>query len=155
MSRLMSDVNVVQALITGDAELVDAVHRCYASAFGTRIAAYRENLDGDGLRQERFPSLAVVVQRMQPSRAAGVAFSADPLTGQRCVIVEAARGRPDAVVGPCALAEFRHHVRVEQVAGAHRRSSLRGRSSRRSKSVSSPTFGIANSALAKPSRRNT
>ena len=43
--------------------------------------------------------MAVVVQRMQPSLVAGVAFSADPVTGQRCVIIEAAPGRPDAVVG--------------------------------------------------------
>jgi pyruvate,water dikinase len=41
--------------------------------------------------------MAVVVQRMSPSIVGGVAFSADPETGERCVIIEAAAGRRGAV----------------------------------------------------------
>jgi pyruvate,water dikinase len=86
--------------------LLDAVKRCYASAFAPRLAVYRrqigqtEELPADGKAGQTvvYPAMAVVVQRMQPSRVAGVAFSADPVSGRRCVIIEAAAGRPDAVV---------------------------------------------------------
>jgi pyruvate,water dikinase len=42
--------------------------------------------------------MAVVVERMVDARAAGVAFSADPVTGRRAVVIEAARGLGEDLV---------------------------------------------------------
>jgi phosphohistidine swiveling domain-containing protein len=44
------------------------------------------------------PRMAVIVQRMVPAAAAGVAFSKNPLTGFDEVVVEAVPGRGDALV---------------------------------------------------------
>lgn len=82
--------------VRGEEALADALARCWASATGTRAESYRNrsgNADGEPLQ------MAVLVQRMVPARAAGVAFSANPLTGARDeVVIEAARGLGDAVV---------------------------------------------------------
>ncbi len=94
--QLTSVLNVV-----GEEALCAAITRCYASAYAERIQEYWRGLshrrgaddDGDGR-----PDMAVVVQRMQPARISGVAFSADPLSGRRCVVIEAATGRVDGVV---------------------------------------------------------
>ena len=108
--------------VADETELVEAIQRCYASAFGHTISVYREQLDRDGAGLVSRPSLAVVVQRMQPSQVVGVAFSADPLTGERCVIVEAAAGSPDAVVSgrvdPCRWRVDARGVIVEARPGA-------------------------------------
>ena len=69
-----------------------AIHTCWASADADRVAAYR----GDGERGE----MGVLVQRMVPADAAGVAFSADPVTGDRDeVLVSAVKGLADKLVG--------------------------------------------------------
>lgn len=44
----------------------------------------------------------VIVQRMVPADAAGVAFTVDPLTGGRCVVVNAVAGLGDALVSGAA-----------------------------------------------------
>jgi len=49
--------------------------------------------------------MAVVVQRMVAPTAAGVAFTADPLSGELCTIIEAARGLGDAVVSGKVIAD--------------------------------------------------
>jgi len=107
--------------VADDTELLEAVRCCYASAFTPRLRVYREQLDLREGRDEA-PSLAVVVQGMQPSLVAGVAFSADPLTGQRCVIIEAAAGSPDAVVSgrvdPCRWRIDARGVLAESAPGA-------------------------------------
>jgi len=92
--------------IDEEQSLLDAVQECYASAFTPQLEIYRRHVPlGDSQNSTvapddlmTTPPMAVVVQRMQASRVAGVAFSADPVTGQRCVIIEAATGQPDAVV---------------------------------------------------------
>lgn len=81
--------------VEGQEALIEAIKRCWASAFSEQLYQY--------LRTRQDPeqpplSLAVVVQRMVNARAAGVAFSADPLTGENHVIVEAAPGLGDALV---------------------------------------------------------
>jgi pyruvate,water dikinase len=60
------------------AGLGDAVSRCFQSAEAARVRAYQESRGGavNG-------SMAVLVQQMVDATAAGVAFSADPLTGAR------------------------------------------------------------------------
>jgi len=85
--------------VQGEREVLDAVRRCWASLFNWRLFTYlaeHEALSPSSVLQ-RF-SIAVVVQRMVQSQAAGVAFSADPLTGQPCVLIEAVHGLGDAVV---------------------------------------------------------
>jgi pyruvate,water dikinase len=72
-----------------------AVERCLASAAGTRAVAYRNEMHARG-----GVSMAVLVQRMVDAVAAGVVFTADPLTGQRDrIVVDAAPGLGEAVVG--------------------------------------------------------
>jgi len=72
--------------IEGDVALLDAIRRCWASLWNERAVAYRRaNGVDDGS-----VSLAVVVQRMVPASAAGVLFTADPVTGRRrCAAIDA------------------------------------------------------------------
>lgn len=85
--------------VRGEAEILEAVRACWASAFGSRNVQYLAQRRGVGPPDALASlSMAVVVQRMVDARAAGVAFSADPMTGRRCVIVEAARGLADDLV---------------------------------------------------------
>ncbi|MBV9898156.1 MAG: phosphoenolpyruvate synthase [Chloroflexi bacterium] len=65
--------------VVGDEDLLDAIRRCWASLWNDRAVAYRAKnaIDPAGV------SLAVVVQKMVEATAAGVLFTADPLTGQR------------------------------------------------------------------------
>jgi pyruvate,water dikinase len=85
--------------VEGEGDVLEGVKRCWASVFNWRLWNYlaeREALSSDTLL-ERF-SIAVVVQRMVEAKAAGVAFSADPVTGQRCVVIEAVHGLGEALV---------------------------------------------------------
>jgi phosphohistidine swiveling domain-containing protein len=66
--------------------LADRVVDCFASAFSPRALLYRR-LHGLGLEAGR---MAVLVQLMIDSRAAGVAFTADPTTGRADRLVIAA-----------------------------------------------------------------
>ena len=85
--------------INGEMAVLNAIRDCWASMFNWRLFEYlkeHEALLPDAILN-RF-SVAVVVQRMVAAQAAGVAFSADPLTGQRCVVIEAVRGLGDELV---------------------------------------------------------
>ena len=78
----------------GDAVL-RAVRSCWASLFTDRAISYRTRAGID----HRDVRMAVVLQRMVPARAAGVLFTADPLTGDRRVTtIEAVEGLGDALV---------------------------------------------------------
>jgi pyruvate,water dikinase len=82
-----------------ETEVLEAVKRCWASMFSWRNVNYLTECESEGARDAvQSLSMAVVVQRMVEAKAAGVAFSADPLTGQRCVVIEAARGLGNALV---------------------------------------------------------
>src|SRR6266704_5368500 len=75
-------------------DLAAAVRRCWASAFTRHVAAYRQSR-GVG----RDVAMAVLVQPMVAAEAAGVAFSADPVTGDRdTTVVNAVRGLGDRLV---------------------------------------------------------
>lgn len=77
--------------VRGTATLVSAVRTCWASAFSERVATYQQ---ARGLGSAR--RMAVLVQRMVPAQAAGVAFSANPVTGERAeAVVSAVRGLGD------------------------------------------------------------
>src|SRR6187431_1553925 len=65
--------------IEGHDALLDAVRRCWASLWNERAVAYRA---ANGI-DDASVALAVVVQRMVDARAAGVLFTADPITGRR------------------------------------------------------------------------
>lgn len=65
--------------VSGDQDLLDAIRRCWASLWNERAVAYRRasGVDDSGV------SLAVVVQDMVDATAAGVLFTADPISGRR------------------------------------------------------------------------
>ncbi|MGY1753400.1 phosphoenolpyruvate synthase [Blastococcus sp. SYSU D01042] len=87
-------MNATFTNVRGADALVDAVVECWASAFTPRVVAYRAEHARGGL-----PDIAVVVQVMAPAEKAGVAFTADPVTGRRDrVVVEAAWGQGEVVV---------------------------------------------------------
>ncbi|HXV94398.1 MAG TPA: PEP/pyruvate-binding domain-containing protein, partial [Pseudonocardia sp.] len=80
--------------VRGGDEVVRKVDECWASLVGPRVVAYRA---ARGMTRE--PAIAVVVQVMVASERAGVAFTADPRTGARdVVVVEAALGQGEVVV---------------------------------------------------------
>jgi rifampicin phosphotransferase len=81
--------------VEGSEALLDAIRRCWASLWNERAVAYRADHDID----DGSVALAVVVQRMVDATAAGVMFTADPITGRRgTAVIDAARGLGEAVV---------------------------------------------------------
>ena len=79
-------------------ELAAAVRRCWASAFTSHVAAYRR-ARGTG----REVAMAVLVQPLVAAEAAGVAFSADPVTGDRdTAVINAVSGLGDRLVAGTA-----------------------------------------------------
>ncbi len=76
--------------VSGPEQLVDAVRTCWASAFSAAATSYRS------MRGVQVAPMAVLIQRQVTPRAAGVAFSADPISGDRnTAIVEAVAGLGD------------------------------------------------------------
>jgi len=81
--------------VVGPAAILQHVSRCWASLFTERAVTYRlrSGLDHRKVR------MAVVVQQMVLPRAAGILFTADPITGSRKVAsVEASFGLGEALV---------------------------------------------------------
>jgi phosphoenolpyruvate synthase/pyruvate phosphate dikinase len=97
--------------VVGRPAILRHVSRCWASLFTERAVTYRlRNGIDHGVR------MAVVVQRMVPARAAGVLFTADPVTSNRAVAaVEAVPGLGDALVSGLADPD-RYAVRDGQIA---------------------------------------
>lgn len=98
--------------VDGDAALVAAVERCWASLDSERAVAYRreQKIADDAA------AMAVVVQRLVPSDVSGVLFTHDPLdpTGQQ-MLVEAAWGLGEAVVSGRVQPDRFHVVRATGV----------------------------------------
>jgi len=81
--------------VVGVDAVLDAVRRCWASLWTDRAVAYR----ADAGIPHAGTQLAVVVQRMVDAQAAGVLFTADPISGRRSrSVLDAAPGLGDAVV---------------------------------------------------------
>ncbi|MGW2916369.1 rifamycin-inactivating phosphotransferase [Streptomyces angustmyceticus] len=81
--------------VVGPAAVLRHVSRCWASLFTERAVAYRRHNGID----HRTVHMAVVVQRMVVPHAAGVLFTADPVTGNRTVAtVDAGFGLGEALV---------------------------------------------------------
>ncbi|MFD6948825.1 pyruvate, water dikinase [Nocardiopsis sp. TSRI0078] len=81
--------------VEGTDDLLRAVRRCWDSLWTDRAVAYRRDrgIDDDAAH------MAVVVQRMVEPRAAGVLFTANPVTGTRGeTVVDAVPGLGTAVV---------------------------------------------------------
>ncbi|GGS73501.1 rifamycin-inactivating phosphotransferase [Streptomyces griseoviridis] len=81
--------------VVGAEEVVRHIRRCWASLFSERAVRYRRR----GGVDDRTVRMAVVVQRMADPRAAGVLFTADPVTGdRRTATVDAGHGLGEALV---------------------------------------------------------
>lgn len=82
--------------ITGEDAVLDAVKRCWASLWTARAIGYRAR---NGIAPDEV-ALAVVVQQQVPADAAGVLFTANPLTGARGeLVINAGWGLGESVVG--------------------------------------------------------
>lgn len=91
--------------VRGVDALLDAIGRCWASLSSPRAVSYRAaaGLDGES------PWMGVVVQRMVDPQAAGVLFTANPITGtRREMVVDAVAGLGDVVVDGSTAAD--HYV---------------------------------------------
>ena len=81
--------------VVGPAAILEHVSRCWASLFTERAVTYRQRNGID----HRTVHMAVVVQQMVLPHAAGILFTADPITGNRKdASVEASFGLGEALV---------------------------------------------------------
>ncbi len=80
--------------VLGPDELISAVKKCWASAFSFHVSKYHAS-KGSGLTK----GLAVFIQRLVKADTAGVAFSANPVTGDRNeTVINAINGLGDRLV---------------------------------------------------------
>ncbi len=81
--------------VVGPAAILEHISRCWASLFTERAVTYRLRNGFD----QRNVQMAVIVQQMVFPQAAGILFTADPVTSSRKVVsVEAAFGLGEALV---------------------------------------------------------
>ena len=97
--------------IHGAQAVLEAARKCWASLWTGRAIAYR-------LRQGIAPhqvALAVVIQLLIPAEAAGILFTANPVSGKRSeVVINAAWGLGEAVVGGAVTPDS---ITVEKASG--------------------------------------
>jgi pyruvate,water dikinase len=84
--------------IEGDDAVLDGIKACYASLYSERVMHYRTRHEASRNERTEVLKMAVVIQQMVHAHTSGVAFTADPISGQRCVIVESAPGRGEKIV---------------------------------------------------------
>jgi rifampicin phosphotransferase len=97
--------------IVGPAAILQHVNRCWASLFTERAVTYRLRNGFD----HRKVHMAVVVQQMVFPEAAGILFTADPVTSNRKVVsVEASFGLGEALVSGLVNADV-YKVRDDEV----------------------------------------
>lgn len=97
--------------VVGPAAVLWHVSRCWASLFTERAVTYRQRHGID----HRAVDMAVVVQRMVFPQAAGVLFTADPVTSdRRTTSVEATLGLGEALVSGLVTPDV-HTVRDDAV----------------------------------------
>src|SRR5512133_3133991 len=97
--------------VCGEQDLLRAVKRCWSSLWTPRALAYRsrQGIDPGAI------SLAVVVQVMVSASAAGVLFTANPLTGVSDeVVIDAAWGLGEAVVSGVVTPD---HITADKATG--------------------------------------
>ncbi len=82
--------------VRGEAAVLDAVRRCWASLWTARAIGYRQRT---GIDQDAV-ALAVVVQVMVDADVSGILFTANPASGERSeIVVNASYGLGEAIVG--------------------------------------------------------
>ena len=95
-------------------QVMAAVTRCREAAATARVAAYQSRRAGHTKPMGETPAVAVLVQPMVSAVAAGVAFTANPLTGDRSeTLVSAVRGVGERLVAGEAVGDewsIRHGV---------------------------------------------
>ncbi len=79
------------------AGLAEAVLRCWRSRWSERVAAYGGGREGG--------AMAVLIQPMIGADAAGVAFTADPVSGRPAVVIESVAGLGERLVSGVATPE--------------------------------------------------
>lgn len=95
--------------VRGGADLLEAVRKCWASAYGDRAQAYRKEHQ---LSQKI--EMEVIVQVMVPAEISGVVFTADPATRDpRWMVISAVHGLGEALVQGEVSGET---IRVNRVA---------------------------------------
>ncbi|HEX9043241.1 MAG TPA: rifamycin-inactivating phosphotransferase [Trebonia sp.] len=103
--------------VVGPDAVLEHVSRCWASLFTERAVTYRQR-NGFSHRQVH---MAVVVQRMVFPQAAGVVFTADPVSGNRKVIsIEAVPGLGEALVSGLVNPDV-YQVRDGEITGRRAR----------------------------------
>lgn len=81
--------------ITGFDDVLEYIVKCWASLFSTPALHYRSSKD----IQHDEALMAVAVQKMVNARSSGVAFTVDPVTGDRSkIVIEGAWGLGEGVV---------------------------------------------------------
>jgi rifampicin phosphotransferase len=99
--------------VVGPAAILQHVSRCWASLYTERAVTYRQRNGID----HREVHMAVVVQQMAFAQAAGILFTADPVTGNRKVAaVEASFGLGEALVAGLVNADA-YKVRDGEIVG--------------------------------------
>ena len=82
--------------VQGVDAVLESIRHCWASLWSERAVSYRERMAVD----QSDLSIAVVVQTMLDAEAAGVLFTANPVSGDRSeLIINASWGLGEAVVG--------------------------------------------------------
>src|SRR5438067_9103433 len=104
--------------------IVDAVLACWRSASSDRAVAYKKER---GITDK--PRVAVLVQELVPADAAAIAFSADPVSGDReTLVIDACLGLGEAIasgaVTPDTYAVRKHDVAILKRTVAGDRSAL-------------------------------
>jgi pyruvate,water dikinase len=88
-------------LNVGPEEVLEAAHKCQASALSARAAAYCS------MRSADLAHMAVVVQEMVIPRCAGVCFTANPVDGDLTkVVIEAVPGLGERLVSGIETPEY-------------------------------------------------
>jgi pyruvate,water dikinase len=94
--------------ITGKKAILQHISKCWASLFTERAVVYRVQNGFD----HRKVQLSVIVQQMVFPRAAGILFTADPVTGNRKVLsIDAGFGLGEALVAGLVNAD---HYKVRE-----------------------------------------
>ncbi|MGN6609685.1 MAG: phosphoenolpyruvate synthase [Jatrophihabitans sp.] len=87
-------MNATFTNVAGEQDVLARIVDCWASLYGARSLAYRAST---GVEEE--PTIAVIVQLMIPSERSGIAFTADPVSGDTdTIVVEAILGQGEAIV---------------------------------------------------------
>ena len=107
--------------VVGTASILEHISRCWASLFTERAVTYRLR---NGMDQRKV-RMAVVVQQMVFPQAAGILFTADPVTGNRKIAsAEASFGLGEALVSGLVNADVfkvRDGVVVSKAIGSKQR----------------------------------